>query len=121
VNLLDTRSILLRGKGQPMSEVAALLAMMGPHSRAHALQVYLRFPGLNLTSTYRTPERNRAVGGVPGSYHVKRRAADFTGSREDLEAALKYARRARIGRKCTGPEEALIHDAGSGVHLHLAW
>jgi hypothetical protein len=27
----------------------------------------------------------------------------------------------RLGRRCTGPEEALIHDVRSGIHLHVAW
>lgn len=29
-----------------------------------------------MTSTYRSPERNRAVGGVPNSYHLSGRARD---------------------------------------------
>lgn len=28
--------------------------------------------GERITSTYRTPERNRAVNGVPNSYHTRR-------------------------------------------------
>ncbi len=30
-----------------------------------------------ITSGYRTPAHNKAVGGAPNSYHVKGRAADF--------------------------------------------
>jgi len=33
---------------------------------------------ITLTSWYRTPERNAAVGGVPGSLHTKGLAIDFT-------------------------------------------
>ena len=31
-------------------------------------------PGERITSTYRDPERNRRVGGVPNSYHTRRDA-----------------------------------------------
>lgn len=33
-------------------------------------------PGERVTSTYRSPERNRSVGGVANSYHLSGRARD---------------------------------------------
>lgn len=106
-----------------------LLAEMQPHARAHTERVLAHFPGLTLTSTLRSPQRNSAVGGVPGSYHLKGRAADFSGSRADLLAARDFAQRDRVGRGCTGPEEDFLETSGpqrvggtsTGSHLHCAW
>lgn len=69
---------------------------------------------LRVTGGHRTSERNRAVGGVANSNHLTGRAADFVGTRANMEAAKRYA-------ESRGAREALIHDAGSGTHLHLAW
>ena len=70
--------------------------------------------GLRVTGGYRTPERNREVGGVPNSNHLTGRAADFVGTQSQMLAARQWARN-------NGAREALIHNAGSGTHLHLAW
>lgn len=70
--------------------------------------------GLRVSGGYRTPERNRAVGGVANSYHLTGRAADFVGTQEQMLAARQWARN-------NGAREALIHNAGSGTHLHVAW
>lgn len=35
------------------------------------------FPGVTITSTSRTPEHNKEVGGVPNSYHLQDGAVDF--------------------------------------------
>lgn len=76
--------------------------------------------GLKHTSGYRTPEHNAAVGGVPNSAHTRKdkkgRAAadDFVGS----EGAMK---RAASDAKRRGAKQVLIHDAGSGRHLHIEW
>jgi hypothetical protein len=98
-------------------EQAHLISLLGPHTRQHVLQLLARCPGLTVSSTLRTPERNRAVGGVKGSYHLKGRAADFVGSRRAIEEGARVARSARLGPKCTGPEEVL----DEGDHLHVAW
>lgn len=103
------------------SREVALLQSLGPHTRAHVLQLLSAVPDLTLTSARRTPSRNRQVGGAPRSFHLAGRAADFTGPERALQAGHRFARKARVGSRCTGPEEALIHNAGSGRHLHVAW
>ncbi len=70
--------------------------------------------GLRVSGGYRTAARNREVGGVPNSNHLTGRAADFVGTQAKMEAARQWARN-------NGAREALIHNAGSGTHLHLAW
>jgi hypothetical protein len=114
------------GVGRPrevtMSEYERfLVATLGPHTRQHVLQLMARVPGLTITSARRGADRNRLVGGSPRSFHLTGRAADFTGRPEVLSYALRVARGDRVGSRCTGPEEAVIHDVGTGVHLHVAW
>lgn len=79
------------------------------------------FPSLRQTSGYRDPERNaRTPGASPTSYHMQRdaqgnsRANDYVGSAKDMSAAAAYA-------KANGAKEVLIHNAGTGQHLHVAW
>ena len=71
--------------------------------------------GLRISSNSRSPAHNRAVGGVPNSWHTRgsaRRpeAFDFV---PPSAAALRWV------RGHTRPAEALIHNAGSGLHLHV--
>lgn len=94
-----------------------ILRGLGPHTRGHALRILAGVPGLRLTSGRRSPLRNRQVGGVPGSYHIRGRAVDFAGTRKDIKKGLALARRDRLGASCTGPEEAI----DEGDHLHVAW
>lgn len=78
------------------------------------------FPGLTETSGYRDPQHNAEVGGVPNSYHTQldangdSRAYDFVGSAADMQNAAAWA-------KQNGATEVLIHNAGSGQHLHIAF
>ncbi len=69
---------------------------------------------LRVSSGYRTPERNAEVNGSPTSYHLTGRAGDFVGSRADMETAATWAR-------SNGAVEVLIHNAGSGTHLHVVF
>lgn len=72
------------------------------------------YPKLRPTSGYRDPDHNRRVGGVPNSRHLKGTAGDFVGSARDMAEAAGWARR-------MGAAEVLVHNAGSGQHLHVGW
>lgn len=99
-----------------------LLSLLTPHTRAHALQLLGEHPLLRVSSTYRTPAHNRRVGGAPRSFHLRRRAVDFTGPAWDLGHAAGTAWALRVGARCTGPEEVLLEDLGRpNQHLHVAW
>ena len=84
-----------------------------PPNLAAAVQSVI--PGATVTSTQRTPERNREVGGVPNSMHVTGEAMDIvlpegTAPDEALRARLASA----LGVTITEfiPE---------GDHLHVGW
>lgn len=112
-----------------MPEVALMLSEMTPDARAHAVHLLAKFPSLALTSTRRSPERNRAVGGVAGSLHLEGRAVDVTGGPGVLERALAYVQRDHPAGRRGGPTEAFIESTGpqivgggsTGRHLHVAW
>lgn len=78
------------------------------------------FPGLRHTSGYRDPEHNRRVGGAARSYHMQKdangnaRANDWVGTPREMQSAAAWA-------KANGAKEVLIHNVGSGQHLHVAW
>jgi hypothetical protein len=66
-----------------------------------------------VTSSYRSPQRNRAVGGVPNSYHLRGRAIDVVrrpGVRHsDLEGILR------------GAGFHLLESLDEGDHSHFAF
>lgn len=72
-----------------------------------------QFPGLRFTSGYRDPQRNAAAGGVKNSKHLTGQASDFVGTEAEMQAAAAAAK--AMGAK------TLIHDSGSGRHLHIEW
>ena len=90
---------------------------MTPHARLHAYRLLAVHPDLTVTSALRTVERNRAVGGVEGSFHLTGRAVDLAGSRLSIRAAARTARTQRVTPSCTGPEEVVMESD----HLHVAW
>jgi uncharacterized protein YcbK (DUF882 family) len=101
----------------------ARLATLTPHACAHALQLLHEVDApMAVSSVWRTPARNRAVGGSPNSYHLRRRAVDFTADGNTLIKAAAIAWRLRVGPGCTGPEEVLLeYLGGPRQHLHVAW
>lgn len=107
-----------------------LIDEMEPLAREHLVHLVARFPSLVVTSTRRSVERNRAVGGVPGSLHISGRAADLAASPRVLEAALAYVQRGALAGHPGGPAEAFIERGSgpqtvggqsTGTHLHVAW
>ena len=87
------------------------------HTRLHVERLLGAVSGLRITSGRRSPERNRAVGGVPGSYHLRGRAVDLVGSPQALTRAASVAKIQRVSPHCTGPEEVIRESD----HLHIAW
>jgi hypothetical protein len=78
---------------------------------------HLQGMGLRFTSGHRDHAHNRRVGGVPNSYHLRTGrsgALDFAGSARQMQAGAAWAR-------ANGAREVLIHNVGSGQHLHVAW
>lgn len=67
------------------------------------------FPGTQITSTLRTPERNAQVGGVPNSQHLKGTAADFVVPAPQRASFIQAARSQGF--------EAI--DEGDHVHVEL--
>lgn len=75
-----------------------------------------KYPNAHFTSDYRDPQHNKDVGGVEGSYHTTRQAVDMTGLSDSERSQLQRDLLA-AGVK---PREFLYHNAGSGMHLHVA-
>lgn len=84
-----------------------------------ALAVARKF-GLHITSAFRSPQHNAAVGGVEGSLHTHGSpsnpgAVDEVGPVDKMYQALAWA------RQHYQLAEAMVHDVGSGLHLHLGF
>ena len=92
------------------------------HAALHLCCLLAAAPRVTVTSGRRTPERNRAVGGSPRSWHLRGRAVDLVGSLPDLQHAQRVAKAQRVSPGCTGPEELILERRGlPGQHLHVAW
>jgi hypothetical protein len=70
---------------------------------------------VRVTSGFRSPYRNRQVGGVPGSLHTKRRAVDLVGARADLVWIKAHASSHRATER--------LHEyvGTTREHLHLGF
>lgn len=88
-----------------------------PHAALHTAELIRVVPGLHVTSGRRSRLRNRLVGGVKGSFHLKGRGVDLGGSRESIVAGARAAYKIRVSATCTGPEEVI----DEGDHLHTAY
>lgn len=73
------------------------------------LDIARKDPRVHVTSGYRTPEHNAAVGGVPNSQHPDGTALDFVAP----GMSLKEAQAMFPG------EKVMYHNAGSGFHFHV--
>jgi hypothetical protein len=76
-----------------------------------------QFRGLSLSGGARSVGRNARAGGVAGSRHIPnamgiRDANDYVGSYAEMSRAAAVINR-------IGGMYALVHDAGSGLHLHV--
>ena len=65
-------------------------------------------PGLFITSGYRTPEHNKAVGGAPKSYHLQGMAVDVIYPRIKLDKLAQAAKK-------VGFTGIIVHKG----HVHL--
>lgn len=72
--------------------------------------------GERITSTYRDPARNRAVGGVPNSYHTRKDAQGRPLARDSVPppgmSMSEYARRLQAAN----PNMQVINE---GDHVHM--
>lgn len=102
---------------------------LNPTSRAALLmaQGNINLPDgykMDVTSTFRDAERNHAVGGVEGSRHTTGDAMDLVVRDKKGHVDEAFMRQAanyiNKSMKSLGVE-ALVHDAGSGTHLHLEY
>jgi hypothetical protein len=86
-----------------------------------ATRTYYNRGGIRLSSGYRCPHGNDAVGGVANSYHMHGRAADmFSADYPWTEQEFNRLRRA-AGRADPAPIELLRWDTYTDHHLHAAW
>lgn len=80
---------------------------------------------LQITSGYRSPAHNAAVGGAPNSYHVQGLAFDFLPKRSGLWGKLDKAKAWAYARFSGKFAEILWrvpnHNIGDNPHLHLAF
>lgn len=76
--------------------------------------------GLTITSLYRSPAHNAAIGGAPGSYHTKGLAVDLVPSNGNWNRLdrVKVWAWARFSRKFA---EVIWRAPGHYDHLHLAF
>jgi hypothetical protein len=77
--------------------------------------VRLKTGPMIITSGYRNPELNAAVGGSPTSAHMNGRAVDIWWPKDQLPDMWII-----MGR-CNVPYDKLILEFGSWIHVQIAW
>ena len=70
--------------------------------------------GLRVTSGWRSLWENTRAHGARHSGHLLGWCTDLVGDRQHMQAAGTLALH-------WGARQVLIHDAGSGLHLHVDW
>lgn len=109
------RSAVRGGAAAPLGALAPYGGYQFSADVVPEVDRYAKSYGLRPTSGYRDPEHNREVNGSPTSDHLRGKAGDFVGPAKTMYQALTAARRdPRV-------KQALVHNAGSGLHLHIAW
>jgi len=105
------------GSGSGVSPTGNLVSYAGYQFDSSILE-YVQYLDTNfdlrVSSGYRDPARNAAANGAARSYHLQGRAVDLVGTQAEME-------RGRAWTLANGAREALVHDFGSGLHLHAAW
>lgn len=71
--------------------------------------------GLTVTSGYRSPEKDKAVGGTGKGYHTLGQALDVAGAKSKMDAYAKWAKSSGLFRS------VLWQVAGHYDHVHVSW
>ncbi|PWA11081.1 hypothetical protein DCC39_10305 [Pueribacillus theae] len=71
--------------------------------------------GLRLTSGYRDPKKNAAVGGSKKSKHMQGLAYDFSGSKKAMDQFAKWAKSSGLF------DQVLWQVPGHYDHVHVSW
>lgn len=102
----------------PTPDTADLVPFQGHEISAgiadQAQQLLAKHPSLKVVSGHRDAQQNKRENGVDRSWHLKGRAVDLKGPIKDMYEAAATA-------KLSGAAEALVHNAGNGMVLHVAW
>jgi peptidoglycan hydrolase-like protein with peptidoglycan-binding domain len=71
--------------------------------------------GLTITSAYRSPEKDRAVGGTGTGYHTLGQALDVAGNWSKMDQFAKWA-------EGTGAFRTVLwQESGHYDHVHISW
>lgn len=82
---------------------------------ANAARAKAKEFGLRETSGYRTPQKDKEVGGTGSGYHTLGLALDFAGSQANMDKFAKWAKSSGLFRS------VLWQVAGHYDHVHVSW